>query len=105
MVEASPERTALLMSRRFSGVSGSSEQRTAARAWAIGREANHVNKAFSLRPDPAGVPTATSTSGQGNQVSIMRAVMSTTVPRSAGYAANTASSAPAFVTSVLRSCA
>jgi hypothetical protein len=54
------------MARRVAGSSPSSAHATAARAWAIGRDANQVKMAFSFLPDPAGLPQASSTVAHGN---------------------------------------
>ena len=68
----SPSRTAASISVLNAGSSGKSDVSAAARAWAMGRDANQVKIAFSTRPDPVGVPQASSTAATGNHRSIIR---------------------------------
>ena len=91
IVDSGPDRLGELVDCRASALQGSPRRRrlqrgsssrsavkTAARACATGREANQVRIAFSLRPEPSGVPTARSTASHGNQRSIMRGRVAST---------------------------
>lgn len=78
----SPRMAASMSGRQES--SFRSAQSTAARAWAIGREANQGKIDFSFAPDPAEFPTAASTAPTGNHRSIRTEVSGAGVSFMAG---------------------